>query len=188
MKGLFNISLLLILMVTLSSCEDSFEAPYSIYHIPEGGHYSTRRMMALQTNGISFNAKFDESAIYSTLTEENQYDINKLMGFSDCNSMHHDNSARFGWRWADEQLQIFAYVYQNGERITEQLGVAQIGDTNHFQILISDNSYIFSYGEKTIGIERGSTCNTGLYYMLFPYFGGDETAPHDINVLIKMNW
>ncbi len=187
MKLILPIAFVIFSSLAFASCEE-FEIPYEMFRISKGDHYSTRKVMALQTNGMSFNAKFDESAIYTTLTEENQYDINKLMGFSDCNSMHHDNSARFGWRWADDQLEIFAYVYQNGQRITESLGTTEIGETRHYQLLIQDDHYVFSFGETTKKIKRGRTCNTGIYYMLFPYFGGDEPAPHDINIMIKMNW
>ena len=47
---------------------------------------------------IKFAAKFNSSAIYD-LGNDNQDDVNKLFGFSDCYSAHHSNSARFGWRW-----------------------------------------------------------------------------------------
>jgi len=172
----------------LLSCEEPMEMAYKLYQINKGEHQSSRKIMALQASGVSFNARFDESAIYQTVSQENQYDINKLMGFSDCNSMHHENSARFGWRWAEDQLQIFAYVYQNGQRTTEFMGTANIGIGDHYQIVIEDDHYTFSFGETIKKIKRGAQCNTGLYYMLFPYFGGNETAPHDINIMVKINW
>ena len=34
-------------------------------------------------------------------------------------------------------------------------------------------------------IPRSSTTAKGDGYELYPYFGGDEIAPHDINVLDK---
>ncbi len=188
MRAIFNTATFILVLVVFGGCEEPYEGPYEIYHIRKGQHFSTRKIMSLQTSGISFNARFDQSAIYTTKTSENQFDINKLMGFSDCNSMHHDNSARFGWRWANDQLEIFAYVYTNGQRITEKLGAANIGESHYYQILVQDDHYAFTFGETTKKIPRGKTCSGGFYYMLFPYFGGDEPAPQDISIMIKINW
>jgi hypothetical protein len=177
-----------ILALPMISCESFDEVyPYEIYSIKKGQHYSTKKISSLQTDGIQFIARFDESAIYETKTAENQYDINKLMGFSDLNSLHHDNSARFGWRWAEGSLQIFSYVYIDGERISDHLGDVPLNQDIEFQLLLTDDSYLFSLnGQEAISVARTSNQSNGLAYMLYPYFGGDEPAPQDINIMIKM--
>lgn len=71
---------------------------------------------------LKFVVKFDSSAIYNTVDPSNQYDINKLYGFSDNDSLHQRYSARFGWRWSDNALRIFAYVYNSGVRSSKELG------------------------------------------------------------------
>ncbi len=182
--------LLLLFLLSLLSCE-SFEEvfPYEVYTIEKGKHHSTRKISSLQTDGIHFIARFDESAIYETKTSENQYDINKLLGFSDVNSHHQDNSARFGWRWAEGSLQIFSYAYLNGERVSEYLGDVPLNQDIEFLLLMTDDSYVFSVnGGEEVSINRKVKRSKGLAYMLYPYFGGDETAPHDINIRIKMLW
>ena len=68
------------------------------YVIEEGDHSSTSKVTLITATEMTFEAVFDDSAIYETVSESNQADINKLMGFSDCTSHHHSNSARFGWR------------------------------------------------------------------------------------------
>jgi len=34
-------------------------------------------------------------------------------------------------------------------------------------------------------MSRASSTATAVGYKLYPYFGGDEAAPHDINIWIK---
>ncbi len=189
MKTLKYLVMLTLLSTLNFACEEFDEVPFEVYRIEAGKHQSTTKIMALQTKGIHFQARFNESAIYTTEIAENQYDINKLLGFSDCNSHHHENSARFGWRWADDELQIFAYVYSDGERIMEYLGSVPLNETVEYQLLISDDFYAFSIngGEPRL-IKRANNCNAGFYYMLFPYFGGNEKAPHDIDISVRMLW
>jgi hypothetical protein len=38
--------------------------------------------------------------------------------------------------------------------------------------------------EHVTKIERKNTGEKGLYYMLWPYFGGSVPAPHDITIQI----
>lgn len=89
------------------------------YFIPAGEHYpsgigdfqfTSRRIGVWQ-------AMFTKETAYRTKNPSNQADINKLVGFSDCFSLHHHrNSARFGWAWEPEQMvmKLFAYTYADG--------------------------------------------------------------------------
>lgn len=181
MKRLLNLSILLMLF----ACEPALEDPYENFIIPEGKHDNGWKMQSQQSKRLNFSAIFDQTAIYRTTTSENQHDINKLMGFSDCNSMHHENSARFGWRWLDGKLEIHAYAYVNGERISQYIGNVALNEPTDYQLQITDEYYVFYLqGYDPVRIARETPCTKGLYYMLFPYFGGDEVAPHDILIQI----
>lgn len=70
---------------------------------------------------MKFEVIFDSSCIYKTLDPANQYDINKLYGFSDNDAHHHQFSAIFGWRFSDDSLRLFGYVYNNSERVSEEI-------------------------------------------------------------------
>jgi hypothetical protein len=135
---------------------------------------------------LSFKVKFDSSAIYTTGKAENQKDINKLFGFSDNNALHHEYSARFGWRWSDNALRIFAYDYNNGTRSFKELGIVKIGTENSCSITVSGNKYIFSLNGAETVMPRESTTELAEGYQLYPYFGGDESAPHAITIWIEM--
>ncbi|MGI8584586.1 MAG: hypothetical protein ACR2KX_20545 [Chitinophagaceae bacterium] len=78
---------------------------------------------------MNFIAKFDSTAIYSNVNPDNRLYINKLYGFSDNNPTHQQFSARFGWRWSDNALRLFGYVYNDGVR--KELGTVAIGTENN---------------------------------------------------------
>lgn len=134
---------------------------------------------------LKFKAKFDSSAIYTTINAANQGDINKLYGFSDNNAQHHQFSARFGWRWYNNSLEIFAYIYNNGVVAYQKVGNAIIGTTAEYSIKVQTETYQFTLGNNIVIMPRASSTSTGLGYKLFPYFGGDEFAPHDVRILIE---
>ena len=184
-------------LLVLSSCHKSFEeitipdqpgSAFDHYFIPKGQHYSQQSIYTpVEYNELRFTVKFDSSAVYTTLDPNNQYDINKLYGFSDNGTVHHEFSARIGWRWSDNALRLFGYVYNNGEVSYEELTTISTGTEHECSIRIEGNHYIFSADDKTLSMTRTGTAAVATGYKLFPYFGGDETAPHDIHIWIKEN-
>src|SRR3712207_4490871 len=71
-------------------------AGFTKYTIAKGEHVADHSTFkVLDASAIDFIVRFDSTAIYQSLTAENQYDINKLYGFSDNNAHHHSFSARF---------------------------------------------------------------------------------------------
>ena len=169
----------LLALMLLSACS------MDEYVIEEGEHSSTTRVSLHSGSEMVLEALFDASAIYETVDPSNQADINKLMGFSDCSSHHHSNSARFGWRWYDDELQIHAYTYADGTRSHELLGTAELDAVEDYRIEIDANRYLFTFDGATTEMDRGCSGGSIGSYQLFPYFGGDETAPHDITILVE---
>ncbi|HEU5052177.1 MAG TPA: hypothetical protein VFT78_03645 [Hanamia sp.] len=156
------------------------------YNIFKGKQYCDRNIyVPLNVNQLAFKVKFDSSAIYKTQKPENQGDINKLFGFSDNNTMHHDFSARFGWRWSNDSLRLFAYVYNRGVMTYKELGIVEIGKENNCSITVSGDQYLFELNGVETKMPRASTTPKAEGYQLYPYFGGDEPAPHDISIWIE---
>ena len=156
------------------------------YTISKGAQYCDQNSLApVKLSRLSFKVKFDSSAIYTTAKPANQKDINKLFGFSDNNAMHHEYSARFGWRWSDNALRIFAYNYNSGVRSFKELGTVKIGAENSCSITVSGNKYIFNLNGAETVMPRASTTELAEGYQLYPYFGGDESAPHAISIWIE---
>lgn len=159
---------------------------YIQYTIQKGQQYCDKSVFVpVKCNQLSFKVKFDSSAIYKTVADSNQSDINKLYGFSDNNAAHHEYSARFGWRWSDNALRLFAYDYNNSVMSFKELGIVQIGVKNSCSIKVSGNEYVFTLNGAETKMPRASTTTLAEGYKLFPYFGGNELAPHNISIWIE---
>ena len=154
------------------------------YLIRKGEHHATLSYIKTDLAKLNFRALFDSSAIYQTSLPSNQGDINKLYGVSDCESYHHTNSARFGWRWYNEKLEIWAYTYSGGKRDFALMDTVGFDAFNEYEIEFLEDKYVFRLNDKKLEMPR-SCGSTAKGYKLFPYFGGDEAAPQDINILIE---
>ncbi|TDH24572.1 hypothetical protein EXU57_14620 [Segetibacter sp. 3557_3] len=160
------------------------EVRYTIYR---GQHYCTPNVLKLVTvSEMRFTARFDETAQYDLGPGNiNQYDINKLYGFSE-GYAHQHQSARIGWRWSDGALRLFAYVYNAGVREPErEITTVTFGATNTCSIRLAGNTYVFTVNGISVTVPRATSTSRASGYQLYPYFGGDEVAPHDINIWIK---
>jgi hypothetical protein len=158
----------------------------TVYTIKKGEHHSNAATLQwVDTAALRFSVRFDSSAIYQTIKAENQFDINKLYGFSDNGGHHHRYSARIGWRWSDAALRLFAYVYNAGVRQEQELATVPVGAWVHCSIEVQGDRYLFAVNERMQAMPRFSTTPKGSGYLLYPYFGGDEAAPHDVRIEIK---
>jgi hypothetical protein len=156
------------------------------YKIKQGEQFCDKNgLKAVETAEMKFIVKFDSSAVYQTIDPANQYDINKLFGFSDNNGPHHLFSARIGWRWSDNALRLFGYIYNNGIQENKEIAAIAIGKEISCTIKTTSTSYIFTVDGTIATMPRLSTTPQAKGYQLYPYFGGDEPAPHDITILIK---
>jgi hypothetical protein len=173
-------------IITATTGSETVTNDFIKYTIAKGQQYCDKStFVPVKLSELSFKVKFDSSAIYQTTAPANQSDINKLYGFSDNNTDHHHYSARIGWRWSDNALHLFAYVYNNGVMSFKEMGKATIGVENSCSIKVSGNQYIFILNGTETKMPRESTTEMAEGYKLWPYFGGNETAPHDIYIWMK---
>ncbi|RNI30516.1 hypothetical protein EFB08_04460 [Rufibacter latericius] len=154
------------------------------YSIGSGNHETTNPLKILSTNTLKFEVRFDSTAIYATKDPSNQADINKLYGMSDCGTFHHENSARFGWRWYQNKLELHAYSYNEGKNTSTFITAIDLKKNYTCELTLTDTKYVFKVRGKTVEHARACT-GEGKGYQLYPYFGGDETAPHEIKIKIK---
>lgn len=164
------------------------------YQIKKGSHYTEGFHFGVHfgKRTVSKTIKFHSTCLYN-LNSSNQYDINKLYGFSE--GYHHHNSARFGWRCDKESnlIELLAYVYVDGKRIHEWemdilIRKVKCDSAIDTKIEIFKDHYLFSvvtsYGTSTRKMPRGKMC-IPIGYDLFPYFGGNCTAPQ--NMFIELD-
>ena len=202
-KIFFKLCILSVILVTIS-CKKNYltQSPqlqkpaislseqlksFSLYTIPKDSFYSDKSAFAVfPYDSLKFISFFDSSAIYKTKDPVNQLDINKLYGFSDNQTFHQYYSARFGWRWSDGGLRLFGYCYNNSVRSFVELCIIKIKSFDTCVISIKDGNYLFRVNGKLKGqIPRAATIVKPYGYMLFPYFGGTEPAPHIVKIYIK---
>lgn len=185
MQKLFrNIEKWVFILIAFIGCRKIDDNGYRTYTIKKGKHRSGYRYVTTRSDLIEFKVIFDESAEYECKDPINQYDINKLYGVSDCGDNHMDYSIRFGWRWINDSLQLLWFRHQHGEFSFEPLRYIDINQSYDCSIEITDDNYILGIDNTKFYVER--TCpHNYKRYMLYPYFGGDEKAPHTITIRIK---
>jgi len=158
---------------------------YNNFTIRQGQHYCDQNgLKSVRTSEMRFIVKFDKSAIYQTVVPENQYDINKLWGFTEgINNQY--NSARIGWSWNNNALRLYGYVHANGVRHFQEITPVAIGADITCSIKPAGSTYLFTVNGVSVSLPRGPSTAQANGYQQYPYFGGDETAPHLITIMVK---
>jgi hypothetical protein len=164
---------------------DTKPGQYSNFTIQQGAHHCDENpIKAITTSEMKFMVKFDSSAIYQTVLPENQYAINKLWGFSE-GIDNHFHSARIGWSWTSDALRLYGYVYVNGEFHYQEITSVMIGEEITCSIKPLENTYLFTVNSVFVSLPRGLSAAQVSGYQQYPYFGGNEVAPHLIRIQIK---
>ncbi len=155
------------------------------YNISQGKHYSDKsNIKVFSGNILNVNVRFDSSAIYRSAHPENQEDINKLVGFSE-GPDNHLHSARIGWNWSNDSLRLYAYAYAQGQRDLQFISVVSIGCIVRCKIEAVGNRYHFTVDQKSVDLPRAVKEQAVHGYWQYPYFGGDEVAPHPICIQLE---
>ena len=181
--------LIMSLYFLFTSCKKIDENGFKTYIINQGSHYSNGKLDKLygndnKENSWQWQVIFDSSAIYKTQNPLNQLDVNKLIGFSDCGNHHSTTSHRIGWRY-NNGLELLSYNRNDGNFLFQSITIININEIINIDMSFVDTNYIICIDGICDTMPR--TCSTwsGRKFALWPYFGGNETAPHDITIKIK---
>ena len=177
-------NVLIILLLILVGCKKEDALGFKIFTIKEGRHKSINRYSTTKNKYTTFQAQFDSSVIYTTINPDNQLDINKLYGVSDCGCNHTSYSMRFGWRWYNNEIEIFWFRHRGGSFDYGKITNVEINEENTYSITRLEDQYIMCVKDTCVTLIRSCDEEYRSYY-LYPYFGGDERAPHDITIKIK---
>lgn len=179
---------------------------YSVY--PEGTHVA-----GITSNGhnfiphftvtnypsdeLRFKAKLHSNTLYTEADLGNYNQVNKLFGFTDCNSADpQENSARFGWIAIDGKMKVLPYVDKASDTkrphqydLNEAL-VIELDRYYTYEIKISGREYIFTVSDSGTVLMKQTmnrNCSSTVFKnILSPYFGGREKAPHRMDVEIEL--
>jgi hypothetical protein len=134
-------------------------------------------------NSITKKFIFTESCRYILKSKSDQADICKLFGFSQ--GYHHRNSARFGWRYNlnSKKIEILAYMYLSGKRESFFLCNCDINEKYEF-ILTKKYHFIVKNNNQIIAEQKFKPeYKYNIGYKLYLFFGGNHSAPQDIDIL-----
>lgn len=193
--SLFSKLLIIGILVTTGSCIPDFLVNEPDWVEIEKGMYEPtlkrKAGMLISPREIAATVKFDSTCMYD-VTQVDKFDYNKVFGFGFMGAddqhwgqaPHQVDGARVAWRWNPTQnrIDLGAYVYVEGKRITQDLGSMKINEERRLTIKIDYNAktYTVMDGEaipfthkKTVGYRNGL------------YFGGNQPAPQKIRVMIR---
>lgn len=176
-----------------------------IYTIKAGKQVMENRVPGLFVGkSMRRRIKFNESAKYTSIDPVNQFDCNKIFGFTDGFLTKYDgkkkkyrfaNSARFGWDYRNDVLRLYAYVYVNGERHIKEMGPILLDKPYECCITPIGEEYVFTMKPlkpdpteilgTALTMPRGARAKTVWGFYLFFFFGGNELAPHDFTVKME---
>ena len=157
------------------------------FKIKKGNHSSGFRFWFTFGSHLSYKCKLDSSSLY-TINGVDKYDVNKLFGLSTSFS-HHTNSARIGWTSLEANtIELYAYVYDNKKRLIEK--ITNVDVNKEFKCSIKVKKGVFTF--EVVQEDKLSIINLlvenkhlSFKYFLYPYFGGNISAPHDIYIYLK---
>lgn len=165
---------------------------FKIWEINEGNHYCNNffrfRPYSFKAR-VSYNVIFAPSCEYYLPSPDN-LDLNKLFGMSF--GLHHIDSARYGWRYngKTKEIDIHSYCYIKGKLTYSFICSLKFNTQYRLTIVKLEGKYSFIATLendiiKQVNIPRSFSPDYG--YELFPYFGGNNVAPHDIKILMYKN-
>jgi hypothetical protein len=161
-----------------------------IFQIKKGKHRSGYRFKPYLGFRKVFFVKVNFlSSCIAMREEHDKFDTNKLYGVSF--GRHHKNSVRIGWRVSEGKIEVCLYTYHNGVRsihwCKEKLDI----DTEYRMVLhfkkdkcnlwyTNDKLEFFSLNTIDYKLPKWR-----IGYYLWPYFGGDTTAPNNMIIMMQ---
>jgi hypothetical protein len=140
---------------------------------------------------LTFQAFFHSDAAYLTTDPVNQHDWNKLMGITAVDI--HGNSIRTGWRYepSTDQIELGFYGYRDGVRVSQQLTEVDLEEWVDVTLEFTEDRYyaeVNGHAHEVAGPSDPGLFDRTTWVLRTAYFGGDETAPHDIHIDVRDVW
>jgi hypothetical protein len=144
------------------------------------------------TKKLAYSVKFTDSCRYEIGSD--QTDINKLFGIGYF-PYHHRNSVRFGWVYnpsKNDTMEIYAYWYKDGKRFSEFLCDVPINGPVYYEMAKEYSTPVGWYFRLRVIFDKKEIGRTAVMvrpqwagYLLRPYFGGNQTAPHNMEIWME---
>ncbi len=165
------------------------------YKIKKGEHYASVSFfeklgaMGWKVKSMNISFLFRSECWWSPPRNNDDFDQNKLAGIG-YGLNHHQNSVRLTWvPDFDHQgvMKIFGYTYDE-RKSDPKFSYSLITTVNVLQpcqgsIIAEGNQYKITVNGVSVSMENTNP-DPSLCFRLFPYFGGNNTAPHDMTIEI----
>lgn len=205
------IAIIIILVVLVAIRVTAFNAKllsFNTYLIDKGQHYSyiedspfkiKYKVSPTLKHKLRFEVLFGIGCMYDDFSlGQDRFDINKLYGLQ----YALDGSCRVGWRWSSEKhkIELFIYTHHHNKPVTiDGIGSLSIGDKGTFVIDIDKKKrtvYCQLTRKSRSSVVGDETLRTKIIlsqdqpiwrikFRLWPYFGGNRTAPQPMKIFIK---
>lgn len=168
------------------------------YEIKKGNHYCSMSVFEkigaigwkVKTMDLKFS--FRSECWWAPPRNTDDLDLNKLAGIG-FGPNHHNNSVRLAWvPDFDNQgvIKIFGYTYdeKNEGPKFEYLFIKSVNvlEPCTGKIESRDGAYFLTVNGTTVQMAN-QKADPNLCFRLYPYFGGNNTAPHDMTIELEMN-
>jgi hypothetical protein len=132
------------------------------------------------SNRIAFNFLVDDSWFYETKNAG----INKIVGISN-GLFHMKHSIRLGWQCINNEIVLYAYAHVGNTKGHVAVELCRVKEGWHTcRIWIHKSYYHVKVGES--GVRINDSYNSKIHYLLYPFFGGKDKAPHNIYFSIDL--
>ena len=152
------------------------------FTIKKGGHASSHGFHLYLFKGeLQFSAILGPDCLYADSQIPGQ--VNKIFGLSF--GIHSTRSVRVGWRGHRGEIEFNTYVHlPDGTVKVDPLGPVEAGKVAFFRIWKTDSTVSV---EMQGGARWDYTFDKLPFwgYRLYPYFGGNLPAPHEMNIGIS---
>jgi hypothetical protein len=166
------------------------------YLIKKGNHYCNvnifERLFAIGWKVKQFSVSFrlNKECWWAPPRNSDDNDLNKLCGIS-FGVNDHSNSVRFAWVPDFTQngvIKIYGYVYDklSSGHVSKFITSVKVDEVNSGVIKVSGNQYILTVGATSISMDN-THGDSNLCFRLYPYFGGNNTAPNDMTIGLEIN-
>ncbi len=165
------------------------------YHIRARHHYAPHlpKFYLGMKKKFFIDFRFMEGCQYQFQGEDSA-DINKLFGVSF--GQHHKNSIRIGWNSAGNgEIKLYYYAYEDGERTFNFIGTCKMYEFQLLKLELDFDNNLVKITNSVTGLPDSVRTKEIPYkfprfklgYYLFPYFGGNRTAPTDTYIQLNIN-
>ncbi len=157
----------------------------------KGFHFSLPRQWLPFVQHVSGNATFTENSKYD-LTNEDQYDWNKLTGITFTPLQPDNNAIMVAWRYnlTTQMFEIGPYYNKDLARIMptpSEIISVPVGEQFNFNV--DYNGITLTYADKTVykPLPEGLTPNVWTSVRISSWFGGTSFAPKTVSYFMKLD-